>query len=360
MEYMNVIPEVGSIKIFNKDIYICRKDGILSLNNIVFIKDVESSSFWLIGDLLYYHNLKGEHCFFNIKDSSLIIGRTGIAWFSIKNNIAFASYDTIRTNDSWYWKNGILDIGKQEIILEYPILKNINLRDVSNSIYIFSKDKFKLQGFDIDANIFLWNYDLLTLGFWRDIMTNSREDYEIKHWIGIISSVLWLGINAGIILGIDVETGEAKHILKMPSPKQSDFKEMGYESLFGTNRPVYDKATNKIVGISSWHYYEIDLNKSDISLELFYFKEECVKHQVIAWHTDKRCVDAQYVYYADAHAGRLAALNRHTHKIDWTYQFTGAEAERIGIPNIMEVTDTHLYVLDHLGNLFIFEKTKSA
>jgi hypothetical protein len=41
------------------------------------------------------------------------------------------------------------------------------------------------------------------------------------------------------------------------------------------------------------------------------------------------------------------------------YRFTGAEANDIGVLMKIKVSDDKLYVLDHLGNLFIFEREKS-
>ncbi len=205
---------------------------------------------------------------------------------------------------------------------------------------------------------FSWQYETYDIGFYRDLSTNSREDYEIRNIIGVVSGILWIDIKPAILLGLDIETGEAKHILKMPSPKSPLFEENGYAALYGYNKTVYDAVTNKLIGVNWWHYYEVDLSKSEPTLDLRFLKEECLVHKTVVSYPDRRCMDATHIYFADAADTTIAALNRATFKIDWVYRFTGSEAERIGTLMTIEVTNDKLYVLDHIGNLFIFEKNE--
>jgi outer membrane protein assembly factor BamB len=193
-----------------------------------------------------------------------------------------------------------------------------------------------------------WHYDTHTLG-------NNNHAYQILSVIAVVSGTLWLDIKPGILLGLNIETGKAKHILKMPSPQSALFDENAYGALYGYNKTVYDSITNKLIGVNWWHYYEVDLNKTEPTIDLHLLKDECIAHKTIVSHSERRCMNNTHIYFADAINTVISALNRKTFKIDWSYRFDGTEANDIGILMKIEVTNDKLYVLDHLGNLFIFQ-----
>ena len=361
IKFIKNISNIGLVKIIDNSIFLCYRNGKLFFNENLLVTNVESQSFWKKNDILYYHNMEGEHCFYDFNTSKIIKGKNGIAWFTIENNLAFCSYDLNRGNDRWHWKSGILDLNSQIITKEYPSAKDMSLCAMSDNSYILFQNIQTLCSISKTDGKTIWQSQIPKLGYWEDPLTKLHYDYKIGHIIGVISNILWIDIKQGMLLGIDIVTGEAKHIIKMPSPPSPQYEEGLYGALFHRdNTTVYDPKINKLVCLNTYHYYEVDLNKDEPTLEFRLLKNEFMTYQVLATHSSRRCMDDDYIYFLDTDNTAIVALNRVTFKIDWVYRFTGAEADEVGVLMTIEVMSNKLYVLDHLGHLFIFEKDEDT
>jgi hypothetical protein len=319
----------------------------------IWVSDLENGYFFYGDDDRKTHRLSINDSQINeiVKDGSILSHWRGTdtfivmrrdlkkceIWDSVKNEILA---DLYKVHDHMFFCH----IDEQRSIWSSREQLD-NFKEYRIGLYYYTKDAF------------LWLIDVRkVVGFYRNIHTNAKEDFEILNIIAAVLGILWVDLAFGAILGLDIETGEVKYLFNMPTPKSSDFIENDYVHLHGYNHTVYDADTNKLIGINRWHYYEIDLNKDIISLDLRLYKEDSINLKVVASHPNRRCMDSTHIYFNDVENHKIAALNRESLKIDWVYKFDGSEASRLGNLCEIEKKGDKLYVFDHLGNLFIFKK----
>ena len=96
------------------------------------------------------------------------------------------------------------------------------LRGKILSSYIFDELLFfekenKIQTINFLSGQFLWEFPLASLGKGKDYSTDEEFDYEVEQFVGIYNNILWVYIERGGFIGLDIQTGELKHrILGIP------------------------------------------------------------------------------------------------------------------------------------------------
>ncbi|WP_225883700.1 hypothetical protein [Capnocytophaga periodontitidis] len=78
-------------------------------------------------------------------------------------------------------------------------------------------DKTSIRAFSIQKKEHLWEFPLASLGKGKDYNTDEEFDYEVEQFVGIYNNILWVYIERGGFIGLDIQTGELKHrILWIP------------------------------------------------------------------------------------------------------------------------------------------------
>ena len=89
-------------------------------------------------------------------------------------------------------------------------------------IYIYIKNKIyddvmSIRAFSIQKKEHLWEFPLSSLDKGKDYNTDEEFDYEVEQFVGIYNNILWVYIERGGFIGLDIQTGELKHrILGIP------------------------------------------------------------------------------------------------------------------------------------------------
>ncbi|MCU0325665.1 MAG: hypothetical protein MUF45_10490, partial [Spirosomaceae bacterium] len=200
-----------------------------------------------------------------------------------------------------------------------------------------------------------WHFPLSSLGRWYNEFDKKWEEGKVEHFVGVVNDILWVDIASGTIIGLDIETGELKHLFTEPNKIIGTATKPHQQSPhFWLN---YDEKRNILFGFHYDVFGEINLNESEPTLT-FYILEDCTKYQAFCPNLERYCYDANYFYYLDAFNGKIGVINRNTKNLDWVYTFS--EGSTMGILMKIEVSENHLFVLDSGGTLHIFEREEVA
>ena len=254
-------------------------------------------------------------------------------------------------------------------------------------IYDFINDKVmwggeKMDGFWIDDfyiiksanNIivnpyfekFNWHF---TLQSFKESHPEKMEKYgdypmTINNFVGISNGVLWMDIdvamNGSFLLGLNCETGICVHFLDTVEHQNYAPTEEDFVGLPFTTFTTHDAKQNILFGFApNWLHWQVDLSSPKPTIEMWSLKDEMTKYHAYVSAYMNCGISDSHIFFPVGSLGstpQVFALNRETLKVDWQYHFT--EGGQYFTPTKVEVTDTHLYVLDNTGTLHIFEKTE--
>lgn len=200
------------------------KEGIIysSLNNnllydnTLLMEGIDGTSIYKISDSLIQVFDEEKGCYyidenFNIIKSNYFL----IANENSKYLIAWAN--AVKISRGVYnrsiclLENDLVNV--KEIILEenYQYLKTY-----TNDVLITSS-KDVILGYHIFPTNLLWEFLFSSLGKGKDYNTDEEFDYEVEQFVGIYNNILWVYIERGGFIGLDIQTGELKHrILGIP------------------------------------------------------------------------------------------------------------------------------------------------
>jgi hypothetical protein len=219
---------------------------------------------------------------------------------------------------------------------------------------------------DIQKNEQNWYFSLQNLKESNPEKMEQYGDYPmtINNFVGIANNILWMDIdvemNGSFLLGLDTETGNVVAFAK-ECQEQNQLKGRGYSPcLPSRSYTTIDTKRNILYGFASdWLYWQVDLSDKLHKIKLWDLSEEMEKHKSYVSVYMNCGISDNHIFFPVGSLGstpQVFALNRETLKVDWQYFFT--EGGQYFTPTKVEVTDTHLYVLDNIGTLHIFEKTE--
>ena len=147
----------------------------------------------------------GDSAIININDLTIVINNYRI---EAQNYPYFSFYEV---DDKP--QEGIYDFEKKKILFEATSWLGRSIIDK----YIFRDFKKKIACRKIDSNSILWEFPLSSLGKGKDYNTDEEFNYEVEQFVGIYNNILWVYIERGGFIGLDIQTGKLKHrILGIP------------------------------------------------------------------------------------------------------------------------------------------------
>jgi len=225
-----------------------------------------------------------------------------------------------------------LKIGKH-IFLDQDIL--------FNSQYL---DDGKINAYDLSDGSVIWNYDTTILGTWQDYDGREKQT-QISKVLGVFDSKLYIYLNSGKILLLDIDSGKKIAVLK--NNKHPKFDTFG-------NSIELDIRSNKLIQLANQDLIEIDLESLEVSQTVI----EDMKSFGLG-NFSKVVFDSGHIFFTDKNNMTLGALNRSTQKLDWIHKLSQkgvSESERPRYGKDLKLKDGRLYVLDNKNTLHIFEK----
>jgi DNA-binding beta-propeller fold protein YncE len=149
----------------------------------------------------------------------------------------------------------------------------------------------------------------------------------------------------GKILVLDIATGEKIAVLKNDKHPKFD--------TFGDNIEL-DIKSGKLIQLARQDLIEVDLQTREVSMTQI---EDMNTSNVE--NASRIAYDNTHIYFTDKENGTVSALNRSTHRLDWTHKLSGkglSESIQPRYGRILKKKGNRLYVLDNRNTLHVFSK----
>ena len=215
------------------------------------------------------------------------------------------------------------------------------------------------------SGIFLWHFNLESLKITHFNQMHKYGEFQMKinHFVGVVHGILWIDVdvimNGSFLLGLDAETGKCVHLLDIAeNQNEVNYVALVPNRLPGSTFTTYDDKRNILFGFAQDHFHwQVDLSEKSPKIKMWSLEDEMKKQHAFVSAFMNCGISDSHVFFPVGSIGstpQVFALNRDTLKVDWQYFLT--EGGAYYTPTKVEVTETHLYVLDNTGTLNIFEK----
>ncbi len=223
-----------------------------------------------------------------------------------------------------------------DLLLGYPRLRQPTVVD-----YAF------FTRYDIDSGEEKWSHDISGYSPWVDLL-GKRHAVEVSKFLGVFREDLWVGLNNGKVLILNVQTGERKNEIGNPHFSYS-FEKNVFPS---TDDMVMDHKNSRVVGLFMYSHWEVDLetfNVNHVYLE-DHFDEFKIHSSGVS------AIDDAFIYFIDKDNGKVAVFNRGTHRLAWQYTLP-QPGDLPTFPLELQKHGDTIYVLDSDDTLHILNKT---
>ncbi len=205
-----------------------------------------------------------------------------------------------------------------------------------------------INSYDSSTGVLKWTFNVARLGTWKDYDGREKAT-EISRILGTYKDQLYICLNSGKILVLNIETGEKIIVI-------SNDKNTNQGSFYGIfmKSIELDKENGKLIQLFNQRYTEVELSTYNVKqVHLDDLNEKGLENMA------HFVFDSDYIYFTDQYHHILGALNRITLKIDWTYKFPQDDVNCEDSPRYgrdLKLRDGRLYVLDNKNTLHIFER----
>ncbi len=188
----------------------------------------------------------------------------------------------------------------------------------------------------------LWQFDCSSLGTWHQYHDGTEKQTQVRRLLGCYASRLYVLLNSGKILVLDIDTGAQLDILF-----NGEWAAWGFSILI-----ELDKAKGVLLQLHREDYAEVDLSTHQI---VNVRSEDMVSKSL---ESKKRVAyDGQHVYFSDDYHDKIGAFNRSTHEVDWVYDFAQVEPRvEVRYARSLKLRGNRLLALDNHNTLHVFEK----
>ena len=333
------------------------------LNENEVIRDVDGASLYKINEKLLQVFDKTEGCYY-VTDSVIKSDFFLIKEMHNTNDIIIASSKPVRVSLGVY-KRDVLILDEDLVSVKKYILRGYDKNPITytNSVLMFG-NKFLLMAYTLPTATPLWQYDLSELGSWKD-STNADQKYEVRDFIGIIDTSLFIKLNANEILVLDIQTGNVNERLTFINQLKGEttIERPSRDIPFFQTRYIVNQDKSIIQGLFLDLYYEISFKDGKSYTRVFGLKKEYEK-----WDIDPRNISKENVivndnlYFLAYEQGRFGILNTITKEIDYVSDpiAMGDRPNSFTQLKEIQVTDDKVYVLASDSTLHIFEKESKS
>jgi hypothetical protein len=337
------------------------------------------------GNIIYENNILE---FYVNKNTIVIINSDGITYIDLKNNIQNKIKNVFGINSF---------VNEKEIIYGYPnedysgsYVSKVNLKTKE---FIWTKKSFFLKTFswhglnfvggksiyklNTDNGETFWQFDLSQLGTWKlNYETEEKRAKEVRQFIGVYNSVLWVYLNSGEIIGIDIENGklccQISAVEKKNLTGETNFsaEENGYRLYYC--QYILDESQGKIIGLFGDLFYEIDVN-SRVQKRLRWRRNTRHSPKTIAYGLKQEfeqkgviwkdiginsVLQGTLLYFYNYNQLVFAILDIGTKQIIYVSEKIKVmeNSEVFTQLKDLQVSNSNVYVLDSARTLWIFEK----
>ena len=262
-------------------------------------------------------------------------------------------------------KTAILNIINNEFhyILNSRIFKFLEWKEK-----LFFKNKNTIQGIEIYTGQFLWEFSLSSLGKGKDYNTDEEFDYEVEQFVGIYNNILWVYIERGGFIGLDIQTGELEHrILGIPKGnllgKVDSYVDSEEFYIFYRAKFILDDKKGVIIGLIADRFFEIDLNKEKITPMLYGMWDKMEKMNLKKYGVSgNTSLQGDLLYFYNDKELQFGILDINTKEIIYVSEPIAVVERDDSFTRLrdLKVSENKVYILDSNDTLHIFEREENA
>ena len=243
------------------------------------------------------------------------------------------------------------------------------LRGKMLSSYIFDELLFfekenKIQTINFLSGQFLWEFPLSSLGKGKDYNTDEEFDYEVEQFVGIYNNILWVYIERGGFIGLDIQTGELKHrILGIPKGnllgKVDSYVDNEEFYIFYRAKFILDDKKGIIIGLIADRFFEIDLNKEKITPMLYGMWDKMEKMNLKKYGVSgNTSLQEDLLYFYNDKELQFGILDINTKEIIYVSEPIAVVERDDSFTRLrdLKVSENKVYILDSNHTLHIFER----
>ena len=294
----------------------------------------------------------GDSAIININDLTIVINNYRI---EAQNYPYFSFYEV---DDKP--QEGIYDFEKKEILFEATSWLGRSIIDK----YIFRDFKKKIACRKIDSNSILWEFPLSSLGKGKDYNTDEEFNYEVEQFVGIYNNILWVYIERGGFIGLDIQTGELKHrILGIPKGnllgKVDSYVDNEEFYIFYRAKFILDEKKGIIIGLIADRFFEIDLNKEKITPMLYGMWDKMEKMNLKKYGVSgNTSLQGDLLYFYNDKELQFGILDINTKEIIYVSEPIAVVERDDSFTRLrdLKVSENKVYILDSNHTLHIFER----
>ena len=294
----------------------------------------------------------GDSAIININDLIIVINNYRI---EAQNYPYFSFYEV---DDKP--QEGIYDFEKKEILFEATSWLGRSIIDK----YIFRDFKKKIACRKIDSDSILWEFPLASLGKGKDYNTDEEFDYEVEQFVGIYNNILWVYIERGGFIGLDIQTGELKHrILGIPKGnllgKVDSYVDNEEFYIFYRAKFILSEKKGIIIGLIADRFFEIDLNKEKITPMLYGMWDKMEKMNLKKYGVNgNTSLQGDLLYFYNDKELQFGILDINTKEIIYVSEPIAVVERDDSFTRLrdLKVSENKVYILDSNHTLHIFER----
>ena len=253
--------------------------------------------------------------------------------------------------------------------LMYNDLELLRGKMLSSYIFddlLFFEKENKIQTINFLSGQFLWEFPLSSLGKGKDYNTDEEFDYEVEQFVGIYNNILWVYIERGGFIGLDIQTGELKHrILGIPKGnllgKIDSYVDSEEFYIFYRAKFILDEKKGIIIGLIADRFFEIDLNKEKITPMLYGMWDKMEKMNLKKYGVSgNTSLQGDLLYFYNDKELQFGILNINTKEIIYVSEPIAVVERDDSFTRLrdLKVSENKVYILDSNHTLHIFEREK--
>ena len=251
--------------------------------------------------------------------------------------------------------------------LMYNDLELLRGKMLSSYIFddlLFFEKENKIQTINFLSGQFLWEFSLSSLGKGKDYNTDEEFDYEVEQFVGIYNNILWVYIERGGFIGLDIQTGELKHrILGIPKGnllgKVDSYVDSEEFYIFYRAKFILDDKKGIIIGLIADRFFEIDLNKEKVTPMLYGMWDKMEKMNLKKYGVNgNTSLQGDLLYFYNDKELQFGVLDINTKEIIYVSEPIAVVERDDCFTQLkdLKVSENKVYILDSNHTLHIFER----
>ena len=251
--------------------------------------------------------------------------------------------------------------------LMYNDLELLRGKMLSSYIFddlLFFEKENKIQTINFLSGQFLWEFPLASLGKGKDYSTDEEFDYEVEQFVGIYNNILWVYIERGGFIGLDIQTGKLKHrILGIPKGnllgKVDSYVDSEEFYIFYRAKFILDEKKGIIIGLIADRFFEIDLNKEKITPMLYGMWDKMEKMNLKKYGVSgNTSLQEDLLYFYNDKELQFGILDINTKEIIYVSEPIAVVERDDSFTRLrdLKVSENKVYILDSNHTLHIFER----